>query len=97
MAEMARMQKRQNDGGGAAEPRAKRPFKVGDPLEYRVCRLFIHLGYFVRRGREIYTVGRLDTATDLDVLAVRYGSPLRREVQIAECKSGSNSPLDRVF
>jgi hypothetical protein len=75
----------------------KHPFKLGDPLEYRVARLFIHLGYWTRRGREIYTVGGLDTATDLDVLAIRYSDPLRREVQITECKSGGDGPLDRVF
>jgi hypothetical protein len=77
--------------------KTKRPFKLGDPLEYRVARLFIHMGYWVRRGREIYTVGRLDTATDLDVLAVRYTDLFRRDVQIAECKGGGNGPLDRVF
>jgi hypothetical protein len=71
--------------------------KVGDPLEYRVSRLFIHLGFFVRRGRELYTVGRLDTATDLDVLAIRYSEPFRREVQISECKGGGEGPLDRLF
>jgi hypothetical protein len=71
--------------------------KVGDPLEYRVSRLFTHLGFFVRRGRELYTVGRLDTATDLDVLAIRYSEPFHREVQISECKGGGEGPLDRLF
>lgn len=77
--------------------RSKRPFKVGDPLEYRVSRLFVHLGYFVRRARQLYTIGNLDTATDLDVLAIRYADPFRREVQIAECKQGGAGPLDRIF
>lgn len=72
-------------------------FNVGDPLEYRVARLLIHLGFFVRRGREIYTIGGLDQATDLDVFAVRYADMFRREVQICECKSGKEGPLDRVF
>ncbi len=81
-----------------AESKDKRPFKLGDILEYRVVRLFIHLGFFTRRSREIYTVGYLDTATDLDVLAIRYTEPLRREVQIIECKSGTgDGPMDRVF
>lgn len=81
-----------------APVKMKRPFKVGDPLEYRVVRLFMYLGSFARRGREIYTVGHLDTATDLDVLAIRYSDPLRREVQIVECKGGSGEgPMDRVF
>lgn len=72
-------------------------FSVGDPLEYRVARFLIHLGFFVRRGREIYTIGDLDQATDLDVFAVRYADMFRREVQICECKSGKEGPLDRVF
>jgi hypothetical protein len=97
MTDTPKFQRRRQEHNHTAELRPKRPFKVGDPLEYRVSRLFIHLGYFVRRGREIYTVGRLDTATDLDVLAIRYADPLRREIQIAECKGGSDSPLDRVF
>jgi hypothetical protein len=72
-------------------------FSIGDPLEYRVARFLIHLGFFVRRGREIYTIGDLDQATDLDVFAVRYADMFRREVQICECKSGREGPLDRVF
>lgn len=79
------------------EKASKVSVKLGDPLEYRVSRLFIHLGFFVRRGRELYTVGRLDTATDLDVLAIRYTDPFHREVQISECKGGSEGPLDRLF
>jgi hypothetical protein len=80
------------------ETREKRPFKFGDPLEYRVLRLYVHMGFFARRGRELYTVGRLDTATDLDVLAIRYSEPLSREVRIAECKTaGGEGPLDRIF
>ena len=56
------------------------------------------MGFFARRGRELYTVGRLDTATDLDVLAIRYSEPLSREVCIAECKTaGGEGPLDRIF
>jgi len=71
--------------------------QLGDPLEYRVCRLFSYLGFFSRRGRELYTTGRLETATDLDVLGIRYAEPFRREVQIAECKSRGSRPLDRIF
>jgi len=73
------------------------PVTTGDMLEYRVARLFIHLGFYVRRTRELYTVGYLDQATDLDVFAIRYTEPFRREVQICECKSGGEGPLDRVF
>lgn len=82
---------------GTMEPRVKRPFRLGDPLEYRVSRLLINMGFFVRRGREIYTVARLDTATDLDVLGIRYAEPFRREVQIVECKGGAEGPMDRTF
>jgi hypothetical protein len=84
--------------GGPTEDKARAAtVKVGDPLEYRVSRLLIHTGFFVRRGRELYTVGHLDTATDLDVLGIRYTEPFRREVQISECKGGTEGPLDRVF
>jgi len=69
----------------------------GDALEYRVARLFASMGYFVRRSREIFTEAYLDRATDLDVLAIKYLPPFRREVQIVECKGGANRPLDRVF
>ena len=58
---------------------------IGDDLEYRLARLFIFMGYFVRRGCPIYTIGALDQATDLDVMAIRYVEPIRREVLIAEC------------
>jgi hypothetical protein len=55
------------------------------------------MGYFVRRGCPIYTVAALDRATDLDVLATRYIEPFDRQLVIAECKSGDNAPLDRIF
>ena len=76
-----------------------KPAKIvlGDHLEYRVARLNLFMGYFVRRSRPIYTVGGLDRATDLDVLAIRYVEPFRREVVITECKSGAFGPLDRIF
>jgi hypothetical protein len=70
---------------------------MGDELEYRVARLLMFMGYFVRRGCPIYTIGSLDRATDLDVLAIRYTEPFRREMLIAECKGGREGPLDRVF
>lgn len=79
------------------QTRRSATLRVGDPLEYRIARLFIWADYFVRRGREIYTVAALDRATDLDVLAIRYSQPFRRDVQIAECKSDGDRPLDRIF
>lgn len=72
-------------------------FEVGDDLEYRIQRLQIFMGYFVRRGRPIYTIGNLDRATDLDVYALRYVEPFSCEVIISECKSGGVGPLDRIF
>lgn len=84
----------QKSGGDARRPR----FTVGEVYEYRVARLFFALGFFVRRGRDILTVNALDKATDLDVLAIRYSVPFRREIQIAECKDAVNAgPLDRIF
>jgi hypothetical protein len=72
-------------------------FVLGEALEYRVARLHLFMGYFVRRGCPIYTVSALDRATDLDVLATRYIEPFDRQMIIAECKSGENAPLDRIF
>jgi hypothetical protein len=72
-------------------------FVLGEALEYRVARLHLFMGYFVRRGCPIYTVAALDRATDLDVLAIRYVAPFQRQMIIAECKSGDNAPLDRLF
>ncbi|HTZ46922.1 MAG TPA: hypothetical protein VMH20_04990 [Verrucomicrobiae bacterium] len=80
-----------------APSRRSATLRVGDPLEYRVARLFVWSDFFVRRGREIYTVAALDRATDLDVLAIRYTQPFRKSVQIAECKSDGDRPLDRIF
>ena len=98
MVPSSRVPRRAEFKAGSAEAKEKRPFKFGDPLEYRVLRLYLHMGFFTRRGRELYTVGRLDTATDLDVLAIRYSEPFSREVRIAECKSGGGEgPLDRIF
>lgn len=90
--------------GGSRDRKAQRPGKqpsltltVGEELEYRIMRLFVAQGYVVRRGVEIYTEQYLNRATDLDVLALRFIPPFRRYAQIAECKSGSNRPLDRIF
>lgn len=70
---------------------------VGEELEYRVARLFVFMGYFVRRGCPIYTVANLDQATDLDAFAMKYTQPFRRESIVSECKSGDVGPLDRIF
>jgi hypothetical protein len=70
---------------------------IGDDLEYRIARLQIFTGFFVRRGCPIYTIGALDRATDLDVLAFRHSEPFRREMIITECKGGNTAPLDRIF
>jgi hypothetical protein len=70
---------------------------IGDELEYRIARMQIFTGFFVRRGCPIYTIGGLDRATDLDVLAFRHSEPFRREMIITECKSGGTAPLDRIF
>lgn len=70
---------------------------IGEDLEYRIARLLQFMGFFVRRGCPIYTVGVLDRATDLDVLAIKYIEPFSRELIIAECKSGGEGPLDRIF
>ena len=71
--------------------------KLGEHTEYRIARLFVWMGYFVRRGREIYTAGRLDQATDLDVLALKYSALFSKEVITIESKTGGDGPLDRVF
>jgi hypothetical protein len=70
---------------------------LGDELEYRVARLQLFMGYFVRRSCVVHTAGDLDRATDLDVLALRYVEPFRRELLITECKSRNGGPLDRIF
>ncbi|WP_017687971.1 hypothetical protein [Paenibacillus sp. PAMC 26794] len=70
---------------------------IGDPLEYRVARMFMMQGYFVRRGINIYTTGYIDTATDVDVLAIKYSDSFGRVMAISECKSGESKPLDRIF
>src|ERR1039458_9173078 len=70
---------------------------IGDELEYRIARLFIFMGYFVRRARPILTAGALAQATDLDVVALRYIEPFRRQLITLECKGGAEGPLDRVF
>lgn len=92
-----RARKMRTKRDGLSERKISAKFKIGDPLEYRVARFFIYQGFFVRRGRELYTVGNLDQATDLDVFAVRYTNLFRREVQICECKGGGEGPLDRIF
>jgi hypothetical protein len=86
-----------SDDARSERSRKSATLRVGDVLEYRVARLFIWSDFFVRRGREIYTVAVLDRATDLDVLAIRYTQPFHRDVQIAECKSDGDRPLDRIF
>ncbi len=87
------------DQGSTEKTSGPKPsaFVLGEALEYRIARLHIFSGYFVRRGCPIYTVAALDRATDLDVLATRYIEPFERQMIIAECKSGENAPLDRIF
>jgi hypothetical protein len=70
---------------------------AGDAMEYRIARLFAWQGYFVRRGREIFTAAGLDRATDLDVLALRFRELFSKESIIVESKTGGEGPLDRVF
>lgn len=95
--------KKSSEGGTKTKAEATalgiRPPKlvVGEELEYRIARLFIFMGYFVRRGCPIYTVANLDQATDLDVFALKYAQPFRRESIVSECKSGDVGPLDRIF
>lgn len=86
-------------GGDYIPFQTRRPslLTLGDELEYRVARLQIFMGYFVRRGCALYTVAALDRATDVDVLALRYTEPFRRQCLVTECKSGGNGPLDRIF
>jgi hypothetical protein len=92
---------RQKSGFASEKHRSGTPkpsmLTIGDDLEYRVARLHIFSGFFVRRGCPIYTVGALDRATDIDVLAFRYSELFRRELIITECKSGDTAPLDRIF
>jgi hypothetical protein len=83
--------------GNARGGRRPITITVGDDLEYRIARLFVFMGYFVRRSRPIFTAGALDQATDLDVLAIRYTEPFRRQLITLECKSGGEGPLDRIF
>jgi len=70
---------------------------TGDDLEYRIARLHIFSGFFVRRGCPIYTIAALDRATDLDVLSFTHSELFRRDMMVTECKSGSTAPLDRIF
>jgi len=83
----------------AQPPRGDRAASIvpGEAMEYRIARLFVWQGYFVRRGREILTAGSLDRATDLDVLALRYREMFSKESIIVESKTGGEGPLDRVF
>jgi hypothetical protein len=93
--------KRPMRGSASFRPEERSPkaplMVVGEDLEYRVARLLQFMGFFVRRGCPIYTVGVLDRATDLDVFAIKYIEPFSRELIIAECKSGDVGPLDRIF
>jgi hypothetical protein len=89
---------RDDRSSDSAQAQAKAPVLIlGEELEYRVARLLLFMGFFVRRGCPIYTVAALDRATDLDVLALRYTESFGRELIIAECKSGQLGPLDRIF
>jgi hypothetical protein len=70
---------------------------IGNELEYRVQRLMIYMGFYCRRAKPIYTVARLDQATDLDIFSLKWKEQFKRELSISECKSGSDRPLDRIF
>jgi len=92
--QVKKTKKTQNNRYKTPKPAA---FEIGEDLEYRIQRLQMFMGYFVRRGRPIYTIANLDRATDLDIYALRYVEPFRREIIITECKSGGGGPLDRIF
>lgn len=85
-------------GAESREGRQKRfSYQIGDLLEYRMLRLLQYQGYYVRRGKIVFTTRQLDQATDIDVLAVGFDRDLNRDVVVAECKSGRDAGLDRVF
>jgi len=74
-------------------------FDDGTVLEYRMLRLFLARGVFAERSL-LPAVGDdyEKSATDIDVLAIEYGTGFNPTRVNVECKSGKNvSKLDRIL
>lgn len=75
----------------------------GEELEFRVARLYFWTGWFARYSVNLAEQFHPDQLllTDLDLLAFRYDSLLRRQMIIGESKSGDGKSgpkaLDRMF
>lgn len=60
--------------------------KSGDNLEFRTAAYFQAQGFLVRRGVMLSVAAGTADATDIDLLAIRFGVPLAEERVIADCK-----------
>jgi hypothetical protein len=70
----------------------------GPGLELRTAAYFQSLGYLVRRGVKLAVAAGSADATDIDVVAIRFGVPLAEERLIADCKDRKKPrPFERVL
>jgi len=73
--------------------------KAGKRFEYRLQRLFFHEGYFTRIGVDFYLEDSNPRVTDVDVLALSFGTALRPSLLIGECKTSASGSeeMDRLL
>lgn len=69
----------------------------GPQLEFEVCKMFNHEGYFTRRSIPVKTESKQDV-TDIDILAINYTYPFKKNKIICDCKNKARSkPYERIF
>ncbi len=70
----------------------------GVALELRTAADFQAHGYLVRRGVKLAVAAGTAEATDIDLLAIRFNTPLNEQRLIADCKDRKKThPFERIL
>lgn len=77
---------------------SKSQSKKGIRLELRTAAYFQAHGYLIRRGVKLSVAAGTAEATDIDLLAIKFGVPLNEERLIADCKDRRKPrPFERIL
>lgn len=72
--------------------------KKGNSLEFLTASYFQAHGYLVRRSVKLSVAAGTAEATDIDLLAIRFSTPLAEERVVVDCKDRRKShPFERIL
>ncbi|HOV87110.1 MAG TPA: restriction endonuclease [Syntrophobacteraceae bacterium] len=72
--------------------------KKGNSLEFLTASYFQAHGYLVRRSVKLSVAAGTAEATDIDLLAIRFNTPLAEERVVVDCKDRKKShPFERIL